>query len=124
MAGPDYSRAEVEAATAQQRQFLYDCSLTLQTGFGEVEDSLIAPRKIHEQQQAQNRQVEALRRTLRFANLRYENGNSSYLEVLDAQRSLFNAELQQVQIQRARLGAIIDLYQALGGGWVPCAGIG
>jgi outer membrane protein, multidrug efflux system len=56
---------------------------------------------------------------LRLATLRYENGYSSFLEVLDGQRSLFSAELQQVQLQRARLGAIVNLYKALGGGWVP-----
>jgi multidrug resistance efflux pump len=70
----------------------------------EVEDSLIAMRQIREQQAAQDWQVQPLQRTLRLANLRYENGYSSFLEVLDAQRSLFSAELQQVQLQRARFG--------------------
>lgn len=51
--------------------------------------------------------------------LRYENGYVNYLEVLDAQRSLFNAELQQVQLRGARLTAIVNLYKALGGGWEP-----
>jgi outer membrane protein, multidrug efflux system len=111
--------AEVETATAQQQQALYDYLRTIQTGLREVEDSLIATRKIREQQAAQDRQVQALQRTLRLATLRYENGYSSFLEVLDAQRSLFSAELQQVQLQRARLGAIVNLYKALGGGWVP-----
>ena len=111
--------AEVETASAQQQQALYDYLRTIQTGFREVEDSLIAARKIREQQAAQDRQVQALQRTLRLATLRYENGYSSFLEVLDAQRSLFSAELQQVQLQRARLGAIVNLYKALGGGWVP-----
>jgi outer membrane protein, multidrug efflux system len=55
---------------------------------------------------------------LRLATLRYENCYSTFLEVLDAQRSLFSAG-QQVQLQRARLGAIVNLYKALGGGWVP-----
>ena len=113
------SCAEVETATAQQQQALYDYLRTIQRSFREVEDSLIATRKIREQQAAQDRQVQALQRTLRLASLRYENGYSSFLEVLDAQRSLFSAELQQVQLQRARLGAIVDLYKALGGGWVP-----
>ena len=108
--------AEVETATAQQQQALYDYLRTIQTGLREVEDSLIATRKIREQQAAQDRQVQALQRTLRLATLRYENGYSSFLEVLDAQRSLFSAELQQVQLQRARLGAIVNLYKALGVG--------
>ena len=55
---------------------------------------------------------------MQLATLRYENSYSSFLEVLDAQCSLFNAELQQVQLQRARLGAIVNLYKALGGGWL------
>ena len=111
--------AEVEAASAQQQQLLYDYLRTIQTSFREVEDSLIAARKTREQQEAQAKQVQALQRTLHLATLRYENGYSSYLEVLDAQRALFNAELQQVQIQRARLGAIVNLYKALRGGWIP-----
>jgi multidrug efflux system outer membrane protein len=111
--------ANVEAVTAQQQQSLYDYLLTIQTSFKEVEDALIAGRKLREQQQAQDRQVRALQRTLRLATLRYDNGYSSYLEVLDAQRNVFNAELQQVQLQRSRLGAAVDLYTALGGGWVP-----
>jgi multidrug efflux system outer membrane protein len=111
--------AEIEVASAQQQQVLYNYLLTIQTGFREVEDSLIATRKIREQQRAQDRQVRARQRTLRLATLRYDNGSSSYLEVLDAQRNLFNAELEQVQLQRARLGAIVNLYKALGGGWIP-----
>jgi multidrug efflux system outer membrane protein len=109
----------VEVATAQQQQSLYDYLRTIQTSFREVEDALIGVRKIREQQMAQDRQIRAFDRTLRLANLRYENGYSSYLEVLDAQRNLFNAELQQVQLQSARLRAVVDLYRSLGGGWVP-----
>lgn len=110
---------EVNVATAQQEQELNNYLMTIQAAFREVEDSLIGTRKIREQQAAHDRQIQGQQRTLRLATLRYENGYSSYLEVLDAQRSLFNAELQQVQLQRARLGALVNLYKALGGGWVP-----
>jgi multidrug efflux system outer membrane protein len=112
-------RGQVEAVSAQEQQALYGYVLTIQQAFQEVEDSLIATRKIREQQAAQDLQVQAFLRTLRLATLRYENGYVSYLEVLDAQRSLFNAELQQVQLQGARLAAIVNLYKALGGGWGP-----
>lgn len=111
--------ANVEAASARQQQSLYGYLLTIQASFREVEDALIAVRKIREQQAAQERRIQALQRTLRLANLRYDNGYSSYLEVLDAQRTLFAAELEQVQLQGARLRAIVDLYRALGGGWTP-----
>lgn len=60
----------------------------LSRSLGEVEDSLIVTRKIREQQAAQDRQVQALQRTLRLANLCYENGYWNFLEVLDGQRSL------------------------------------
>jgi len=74
-----------------------------------VADSLIATRKIREQQAAQDRQVQALQGPcgLRRCAMRMV---IRVPEVLDAQRSLFSAELQQVQLQRARLGAIVDLY--------------
>jgi multidrug efflux system outer membrane protein len=110
--------AEVEVATAQQQAALYEYLRSIQTSFREVEDALIAARKLREQQEARDRQIRAFERTLRLATLRYENGYSSYLEVLDAQRNLFSAELEQVQLQRARLGAIVDLFRALGGGWI------
>lgn len=84
-----------------------------------MEDSLIVTRKIREQQAAQDRQVQALQRTLRRANLCYENGYWNFLEVLDGQRSLFSAELQQVQLhaQDWRPSSISN--KAPGGGWVP-----
>ena len=50
--------------------------------------------------------------------MRYDNGYTSYLEVLDAERSLFQAQLQFTKTQQARLQAMIDLYKAMGGGWV------
>ncbi|MEX0801959.1 MAG: TolC family protein [Candidatus Binatia bacterium] len=69
--------AEVEVASAQQQQFLYDYLLTIQTGFREVEDSLIAIRKIREQQGAQDRQVQALQRTLRRLTISSGRRNGS-----------------------------------------------
>jgi multidrug efflux system outer membrane protein len=53
----------------------------------------------------------------RLANLRYDEGYSSYLEVLDAERSLFNVELIHAQTQADLFSALVDLYKAMGGGW-------
>ena len=64
------------------------------------------------------RQVDSLRDYTRFARLRYENGYTSYIEVLDAERSLFSAELTYVQTQGTLFGALVNLYKAMGGGWV------
>jgi multidrug efflux system outer membrane protein len=62
--------------------------------------------------------VEALKEYARIARLRYENGYTSYIEVLDAERSLFNAELQYTQTQGVLFQALVNLYKAVGGGWV------
>ena len=62
-------------------------------------------------------QVEALRRTVELARDRYDGGYTSYIEVLDAQRTLFQAELDQSEALRDRLQASVELYKALGGGW-------
>jgi multidrug efflux system outer membrane protein len=66
---------------------------------------------------AQETQAQALRRAFSLAQRRYESGVSSYLEVLDAQRGLFSAELGLVQVERQYLNATVQLYKALGGGW-------
>ena len=70
-----------------------------------------------DQANAQSLQVTALRQALNLAELRYRTGVSSYLEVLDAQRSLYDAELLQAQVRREQLVAAVQLYKALGGSW-------
>jgi multidrug efflux system outer membrane protein len=66
---------------------------------------------------AQATQANALRQALELATVRYEAGLSSYLDLLDAQRSLFGAELAASQAQLAELTAAVRLYKALGGSW-------
>lgn len=63
-------------------------------------------------------QVKALQRYLDLATLRYQNGYSDYLTVVDAERNLYTAQLQYVQDQGTLYTALINLYAALGGGWV------
>jgi multidrug efflux system outer membrane protein len=108
----------VQAAEAQQQQTLFQYQKAIQTAFKEVEDALVSLQKSREQVAAQGRQVEALRTYARLARLRYENGYTSYIEVLDAERSLFNAETSYTQTQGVVFTAAIDLYKAMGGGWV------
>ena len=67
--------------------------------------------------ESQRLRVAAERKVLELAELRYRGGVAAYLEVLDAQRSLFNAELEEVQAINDRLITLIRLYKALGGGW-------
>ena len=115
---------QVQVAEAVQQQALASYEKTIQTAFGEVEDNLIALRKGRERLQAQQAQTEAYRRYLKLAKLRYDNGYTSYLEVVDAERNLFNAELTTAQNQGDVLVALIGLYKAMGGGWVEEAGSG
>ena len=111
-------RGQVKAAEAIQQQALFSYQSAIQTAFREVEDALVDQRRTREQLAAQQRQVDALRESTRFARLRYENGYTSYIEVLDAERSLFSAELSYAQTQGVLFGALVNLYKAMGGGWV------
>ena len=79
-------------------------------------------RTSRDQAVAQQRQVDALRRAFDLANRRYQNGVSSYLEVLDAERNLFASELALTQAQRQELVAGVQLYKALGGAWTETPG--
>jgi multidrug efflux system outer membrane protein len=102
-------------ARAEQAQAAYE-----QTVLGaarEASDALAGLRLRRDQLAAQETQVHALRRAYELAERRYQSGVSSYLEVLEAQRGLFNAELALVQVQRQYLDATVELYRALGGGW-------
>lgn len=108
-------------AEAQRRQLLAGYEKTVQRAFADVDDALVATQTTAERSAAQRRQVDALRDYARLARKRFEGGYSSYLEVLDAESSLFNAELLYSEGHRERLLAHVDLYKALGGGWVDAA---
>jgi len=111
-------RGQVKAAEAIQQQALLSYQSTIQTAFREVDDALVDQKLTREQLEAQQRQLDSLREYTRLAWLRYENGFTSYLEVLDAERSLFSAELSHAQTQGVLFGALVNLYKAMGGGWV------
>ena len=113
---------QLAVSEAQQKQALLGYQKAIQTAFGEVENSLVDQAKTREQLAAQRRQVEALGRYAHLARLRYDNGYTSYIEVLDAERSLFQSQLQLSQTQGQLFVALINLYKALGGGWVDEAG--
>jgi multidrug efflux system outer membrane protein len=109
---------QVKMAEAIQQQTLFSYQKTIQTAFQEVEDALVDQKRTREQLEAQKRQMDALREYTRFARLRYENGLTSYIEVLDAERSLFSTELSYAQTQGILFGALVNLNNAMGGGWV------
>ncbi len=110
---------EQRAAEAQARQVLAKYEQTILVAFKEVEDALVAVRTFNDQRTAQQEQVEALRSALRVADLRYKGGITSYVDVLLAKRNLFDAEFGLSATRRMHLVSVIQLYKALGGGWLP-----
>ena len=106
----DASKASREAAVAQYEK-------AIQVAFREVSDALAGRATLGEQIQAQQSLVQSESERLRLAELRYRNGVASFLEVLDAQRSLFAAQQALTQTRLARQLNQVALYKALGGGY-------
>jgi len=110
-------RNNVHYAQATQREMIVGYRKAVQNGFREVSDSLIDHQKNLEQRKQQELFVDALRDADRLSQARYKGGLDSYLQVLDAQRSLFQGELALARLQRDELASVVELYRALGGGW-------
>lgn len=110
---------QVQATEAQAKQAAARYEKAVITAFKEVDDALIALQKSREQRLAQEQQVAALESAFHFADLRYQGGRASYLDVLTAQRSLFDSELALARTRRVQLVSVVQLYKALGGGWSP-----
>ena len=109
---------QLQVAEAVQKQALLNYQQTIQTAFAEVDNSLIAVSKLRQQLQDEAAQVKALQRQVELATLRYRNGYSDYLTVVDAERNLYSAQLQYVQSQGDLSRALVSLYKTLGGGWI------
>ena len=110
--------AGVDSASAQAQEALVRYQQTVQGAFRDVSDALVEHRKRGESRVQQEALVTSLRDAARLADVRYRGGVSSYLEVLDTERQLFDAELLLAQTQRDELLAVVRLYRALGGGWM------
>jgi outer membrane protein, multidrug efflux system len=117
-AGLDTSKASRDIAVAQYEK-------AIQTAFREVADALASRATLAEQLRASQAQANAETVRLRLSDLRYQNGVASYLDLLDAQRSLFTARQAVVQTRLSQLQSQVGLYRALGGGWTePAVGVG
>lgn len=114
--------AQVDVSMAQRNQALYSYEKTVRSAFKEVNDSLDAITRYGEQLTELQGQEDVAQETLRLAQNRYNNGYSSYLDVLDAQRTLFSTQISVVQVKNNLLLAQIDLYRSLGGGWSSLSG--
>ena len=108
---------ELNVAQAQVEQAQASYEQVVLRALQDVENALVAVRTTRDQVVAQAAQVATLTETLTLVQHRYENGLASYLEVLDAQRTLFAAELSLAQVQALELASGVQLYKALGGPW-------
>jgi multidrug efflux system outer membrane protein len=111
------NRATLALVEAQHDEALLRYQQAIQQAFREVEDALIARRKAREALAEQEAAVRASREALSIAEFRYTSGLTSYLNVLDAQRTLLAAEVAQSRTLLSQLLAVVQLYRALGGGW-------
>ena len=110
-------RGNLKLAESQHRQELIAYQQVIQLAFRDVSDALIGYQKLHQVRAAQEITVKDLRDTVDTSLVRYRGGITTYLEVLDGQRSLFNAELALAQARGNEYQSLVQLYKALGGGW-------
>ena len=112
---------EVKAAEATEKQAVLSYQQAIQNAFREVDDALLDRSKSGQRLDALSRQLKALNNYARLARMRYDEGYTSFLEVLDAERSLFNVELAHTTGQNALFRSLINIYKSMGGGWVTAA---
>lgn len=122
IAGPIFTggaiRGQVKQAEAARNAALLNYELAIQNAFADVENALIARRKLVEQIEAQGRLVHASSEYVRLAQLQYDGGYAPYSTVLQAQQQLFPAELNDAQSRASMFISLVNIYKAVGGGWV------
>jgi multidrug efflux system outer membrane protein len=110
-------RGNLHLAESQHEQALIAYKQAIQHAFGDVSDALIGYQKLHEVRVRQEQVVRDLAESVRLSIMRYQGGTTTYLEVLDGQRSLFGAELTLAEARGNEYQSLVQLYRALGGGW-------
>src|SRR5271155_1364705 len=110
-------RGNLRLAQSQHRQELIAYQQVIQLAFRDASDALIGYQKLHQVRVAQETTVKDLHDTVDTSLVRYRGGITTYLEVLDGQRSLFSAELTLAQARGSEYQSLVQLYKALGGGW-------
>ena len=110
-------RGNLRLAKSQNEQALILYKQTIQRAFGDVSDALIGYQKYHEVRVRQQNTVADLEESVRLSKVRYQGGTTTYLEVLDGQRSLYAAELALADARGNEYRGLVQLYKALGGGW-------
>ncbi len=110
-------RSQVDVAASRERELVEGYRKSILAALADVESTLAASSRTAEQEILQQQVLEQARVALRLSEIRYREGVGDMLTVLDAQRTLFQAEDQLAQIRLSRLQASIALFKALGGGW-------
>jgi outer membrane protein, multidrug efflux system len=111
------TRGQVALAKARTEEAALVYQQAIHQAFREVSDALVGYRRSQEFKTTQEQLLQSAQDARRLAELRYQGGASSYLEVLDSDTRLFSAELGLVEAQRDELAAFVEIYRALGGGW-------
>ena len=123
--GPLFTAGAVRAQSAQaqaaRKEALAAYELAVQNAFRDAENALKAVQSTRQRLEILDRQVASLRDYARLARRRYEGGYTSYLEVLDSERTLLNAEVTVAQAEAEHRNALVGAYRALGGGWIDLA---
>lgn len=110
-------RSQVALAEAQRDEAILTYQQTIQQAFREVSDALVGYQRTREFREGQAQLVVAAQDARRLAEIRYQGGATSYLEVLDSDTRLFVAEVAMVRAQLGELTSFVEVYRALGGGW-------
>ncbi len=109
---------QVRQAEAVGKAALNSYELTIQSAFADVENALITRKKLIEQVEAQERLVRANTQYARLARLQFEGGYAPYSTVLQAEQQLFPSELNYTQYRAALFVSLVNIYKAMGGGWI------
>jgi NodT family efflux transporter outer membrane factor (OMF) lipoprotein len=110
-------RGQVSVAQSVERELVESYRKVILTALGEVESALVAASRVAQQEALQAEVLARTQNALRLAEVRYREGADDLMTVLDAQRSLFDAQDRLAQIRLGRLQGSVDLFKALGGGW-------
>jgi multidrug efflux system outer membrane protein len=125
IAGPIFTggaiRGQVRQTEAARKAAELGYAAAIQSAFADIENALIARTKLVDQLAAQGRLVAAAKEYSRLATLQFNGGVAPYFTVLQAEQQLFPAELNVVQLQASLFAATVNIYKAMGGGWVADA---
>lgn len=110
-------KTQYELARIEQEKNIMIFKQKVISAAGEVSDALVSIQKLKEKQQITTDRTNRLKEATKHANLLFETGMATYLEVITAQSNILQSELELAQVKKAELSAVVDLYRSLGGGW-------